>query len=120
MQTTKPLGFNGANGKMDVLITPGTALPAAFKRNFGTWMDDQEIFDVDFYEGDNEMYEQNTFLGNATIDGIPKNKVDQEKCLMTGKLTKSGMLEVKLAIQSMGKSKEFSMDVPSIFASAQA
>ena len=114
MQTTKAIGFNGVDGAMDVLINPGTDLPAHFKRDFGTWKDDQESFVVDFYEGENKMYRQNTFLGSATIEGIPKNKKDVEKCLMNGKLDKDGIMTVELVIQSINKLNKFSIQVASI------
>ncbi len=91
------------------VIRRGTALPAVKSDVFYTMFDNQEKVDVRVYEGENELVDDNTFVGNFIIEGLSEVPAGNE-IIHKLHLDLDGILTVTAEEKLSGKSKSVRLD----------
>ncbi|MCU0541668.1 MAG: molecular chaperone DnaK [Oscillatoriaceae cyanobacterium Prado104] len=92
--TALSLGISTDGGKMTVLIPKNTKLPAKRTRVISTAKDNQTSAPIRVYQGENERVENNTFLHEFRLDGIPPAPRGVPKIQVTYEIDENGTLKV--------------------------
>lgn len=86
----------------DCIIPVDSCIPCS-KTKYYTCVDNQEIVQVDIYEGYNEKASLNEKISEIELNGIPKNSAGKEAIEITFTYDLNGTLEVTAVIVSNGK-----------------
>ena len=92
------------NGAFDCIIPIDSSIPCSKKKIYYTAVDNQEEVRVEVYEGNEEMAEDNTKIGDFILKGVPKGRAGDESIEVQFDYDLNGILEVKATIISTGKS----------------
>jgi molecular chaperone DnaK len=107
--TTDRFGFE-LSGIFDSLIDRNTTVPVSAKKPYFTNFDNQETALISVYQGEKLFAEQNNFLGDFLISGIPKAPKGEQKLEVEFSYNINGILDVKATIVSSGKDAAISID----------
>ncbi|MGL4873818.1 MAG: Hsp70 family protein [Clostridium sp.] len=99
------LGLAVEDNEFSPIIYRDMKLPAIKTEEFVTSVNNQERVNIRVYQGEEKWTDKNMFVGNFTIDGIPKNKAGEEKILVTFAYDLNGMLDVGVEVLSTGQKK---------------
>ena len=88
---------------MSVVIPRNITIPVVRKREYYTSFDGQTKANVEVYQGDSVNVEENHFLGEFILSGIPYGKAGKEQIDVEFSYNLNGMLEVKAKIVSNGQ-----------------
>ncbi|MGL5414462.1 MAG: Hsp70 family protein [Clostridium sp.] len=105
------LGVAVEENEFSPIIYRDMKLPSIKSEEFVTSIDNQERVNIRVYQGEEKWTDKNMFVGNFTIDGIPKNKAGEEKILVTFAYDLNGMLDVSVEVLSTGQKKSRIMAV---------
>ena len=92
------------NGAFDCIIPIDSSIPCSKKKIYYTAVDNQEEVRVEVYEGNEELAEDNTKIGDFLLKGVPQDKAGEESIEVQFDYDLNGILEVKATIVSTGKS----------------
>lgn len=92
------------NGAFDCIIPIDSSIPCSKNKIYYTAVDNQEEVRVEVYEGNKDMAEDNTKIGDFILKGVPKGKAGDESIEVQFDYDLNGILEVKATIVSTGKS----------------
>lgn len=92
------------NGAFDCIIPIDSSIPCSKKKLYYTAIDNQEEVRVEVYEGNEELAEDNTKIGDFLLKGVPKARAGEESIEVQFDYDLNGMLEVKATIMSTGTS----------------
>ncbi len=92
------------NGAFDCIIPIDSSIPCSKKKIYYTAVDNQEEVRVEVYEGNEELAEDNTKIGDFLLKGVPQAKAGEESIEVQFDYDLNGILEVKATIVSTGKS----------------
>ena len=92
------------NGAFDCIIPIDSSIPCSKKKTYYTAVDNQDEVRVEVFEGDNEIAEDNTKIGDFILKGVPKAKAGEESIDVQFDYDLNGILQVKATIVSTGKS----------------
>lgn len=92
------------NGAFDCIIPIDSSIPCSKKKIYYTAVDDQEEVRVEVYEGNEELAEDNTKIGDFLLKGVPKARAGEESIEVQFDYDLNGILQVKATIVSTGKS----------------
>ena len=98
----------------DVLIKRNTTIPTTVRKIYHTAYDDQAIVGVDVYQGEGEYADDNIFLGEVRLTGIPKGKAGKEKIAVSFSYDLNGLLVVQAAVVSTGKNISVEIDTSNV------
>jgi len=87
----------------DILIKRNTTIPTTVRKIYHTAYDDQSQVVVKAFQGEGEYAEENIYLGEVRLKGIPKGKAGKEKIAVSFSYDLNGLLVVQAAIVSTGK-----------------
>ena len=90
-------------GVFSVIIPRNTTIPVKHTHPYATYFPGQTAVSIEIYQGESEWAEQNHFLGEFLLDGIPKNLKEPERIDVTFGYNLNGILEVTARAQSNGK-----------------
>jgi molecular chaperone DnaK len=90
-------------GHFDALIKRNSSIPAQKSETYSTVNDYQTSVRVGVYQGENQYCEQNDFLEEFTVEGIPSRRAGDESVEVTFKYDINGILDVDVRIVSTGK-----------------
>ncbi|MGL5648139.1 MAG: Hsp70 family protein [Clostridium sp.] len=99
------LGVAVEENEFNPIIYRDMKLPSIKSEEFVTSIDNQERVNIRVYQGEEKWTDKNMFVGNFTIDEIPKNKAGEEKILVTFAYNLNGMLDVAVEVLSTGQKK---------------
>ncbi|MGL4848779.1 MAG: Hsp70 family protein [Clostridium sp.] len=99
------LGVAVEDNEFSPIIYRDMKLPSIKTEEFVTSVNNQERVNIRVYQGEEKWTDKNMFVGNFTIDGIPRNKAGEEKILVTFAYDLNGMLDVSVEVLSTGQKK---------------
>lgn len=105
------LGVAVEENEFSPIIKRDMKLPIIKSEIYVTSSDDQERVNIRVYQGEEKLTDDNMFVGNFVIDGIPKKKAGEEKVEVTFEYDLNGMLDVSVEVLSTGKKKHKLMAV---------
>lgn len=88
---------------MSVVIPRNVTIPVVRKRDYYTSFDGQTEAHIEVYQGDSKDVEENHFLGDFILSGIPFGEAGKEQVDVEFSYNLNGMLEVKARIASSGQ-----------------
>jgi molecular chaperone DnaK len=91
------------------IIRRNTPLPASKSEVYFTMVDGQEMINVTAYQGENLLPEQNTLIGEFTVEGLSDAPAGNP-ILIHFDLDLNGMLKVTASEKSTGLAKSVTMD----------
>jgi len=103
VETTKEIGFDYKNGFFLPIIHRNTTIPTSMIQRVGTITPNQSEVIVKIYQGESRRIEQNLFVGEFRVTGIPRGPAGQPIDIrFTYDL--NGVLEVQATIVQTGQS----------------
>lgn len=103
--TPLSLGISTNGGKMTVIVPKNTKLPVKRTRNISTARDNQTSAPIRVYQGESERVEENTFLHEFKLDGIPPAPRGVPKIQISYEIDENGILRVLAENKDTGQSK---------------
>lgn len=92
------------------VIQRNTPLPVKKSEVFYTMIDGQKSVDVRIYQGEDNLVEENIFIGNFIIEGLSEDASAGNELILNLNLDLSGMLEVTAEEKRSGLSKTVRME----------
>jgi len=102
-------GLTYRPGGFQVIIERNTTIPVTRTEKFTTTYDDQEAAAIKIYQGEGEWVEENHYLGEFILEGIPANKAGAEEIAVTFNYNLNGILDV--TAKSLSTEKEMKITV---------
>jgi molecular chaperone DnaK (HSP70) len=99
------LGIKVCGGFMSIIIPRNSKVPNKYTKQYET-SDYQTSFDVDIYEGEEEMAQDNRLLGRIILSGIPSAPKGEQLINVTFEINDEGILHVNAKILSTGGEEE--------------
>ena len=72
--TQHSYGIEVEDGKMEILLQRGSNYPSSVTKYFHNYFDFQMSIDINVYEGEDELCQNNQFLGRFTLENIPQKQ----------------------------------------------
>jgi molecular chaperone DnaK (HSP70) len=94
--TPMNIGIASFDNKMITMIEKNTKTPTTVERIFTTQYDCQRSIDLDIYEGIDENYKNNNFIGSYKIIGIPPLPCGSIIIKLLFKITINGILDISI------------------------
>jgi molecular chaperone DnaK len=92
--TPHSLGVRVIGERMSVLIERNTTIPASARKIFATTRDGQESVDIEVYQGEGALVQENTLLGEFSLVGLPSKRAAEVQIEVTFTIDADGMLDV--------------------------
>lgn len=97
----------------DILIERNTTIPTSTHKVYYTCSDYQDRVEVDAYQGESTVPEENFLLGKFILAGIPPARAGKEKIKIAFSYDVNGILNVQAEILSNGKNASIEIDTRS-------
>ena len=107
--TPLSLGMSNTGGAMETIIPRNTTVPTLKSQTMTTDADDQTSVQVNVFEGDSSMVEDNLFLGQLRLDGIPPMPKGQAQIEVTFDISTNGILRASAVEKSSGREMKAAM-----------
>ncbi|VDK31616.1 unnamed protein product [Taenia asiatica] len=101
--TPLSLGIETLGGAMARLIVRNTAVPARVMQVFSTAVDGQTQVEINIYQGERELAQDNKLLGNFVLVDIPPQPHGVPRIEVTFDIDVNGILKVSARDQRTGK-----------------
>ncbi len=111
--TPLTLGIRTVGGIATPIIPRSTPIPVSKTRTFSTAADMQRSIEVLVYQGERELFDENTMLGCFTLTGIPPAPAGEVKIDVTFNIDADGILNVTARDKSTGNEKELTISASS-------
>ena len=98
------------SGIFSPLIHRNASLPTKVTRSFSTTHPEQDTVEVEIYQGDDPLVENNIFLDRYYLGGIPTGSEKPESLSITFEYDTDGILQVSAVVDSTGKSAGLRID----------
>ncbi|WP_042459999.1 Hsp70 family protein [Neobacillus dielmonensis] len=102
-EIVKSIGGQNVPGFFDPIIPRNSSIPITERKVYYTANDYQTGVNVNVFQGDNPYIDQNIFLGDFILDGIPAAPKGEEAIEVKFSYDINGILEVEATIVSTGK-----------------
>jgi L1 cell adhesion molecule like protein len=100
------LGVKVVGGFMSIIIHRNSKVPNKYTKQYETSGDYQTTVDVEIYEGEEEMAQNNRLLGKFVLSGIPSAPKGEQLINVTFEINDEGILHVNAKIVSTGGEEE--------------
>jgi molecular chaperone DnaK len=101
--TPHSLGVRVRDGRMSNVITKNTTIPTSEKKLFATTRDNQDFVEIMVYQGEQQLVDNNTFLGRFMLGDLPSRPAGKVNVEVTFLLDADGVLSVTAREVSSGK-----------------
>jgi len=91
---------NGQPGYFSVIIQKNSKIPMTTKQVYRTLKDDQDTVLVRIYQGEQQMAEDNEFLGEFILRGVPPAPAGSEAIEVHMNINETGVLHVTAVVES--------------------
>lgn len=102
-EVVKNIGGQVVPGFFDPIIPRNSSIPISESKVYYTANDNQTRVNVNVFQGDNQYIDQNIFLGEFLLDGIPAAPKGEEAIEVKFSYDINGTLQVEATIVSTGK-----------------
>lgn len=102
-KTSNGLGVEIVGGKFDCLINKNESLPITIEKSYKTVEDNQEIAQINIYEGISENIGENNIISSFDLCDIPKSVRGNENINLKFSCNLDGTLDVIAKVNSSGK-----------------
>ena len=109
--TPRSLGVRTIGGYVDFVIQRNSAIPVEQTRFFTTTADNQSHVRIQVCQGEAEIFEENTKLGEITLSGLRRALRGQVTIAVTFEINTDGLLEVRALDQESGQEQIATMRV---------
>lgn len=100
--TPRSLGLRTVGGYTDVIIGRNSTIPLEQTRMFTTTADDQRVVRIQICQGEHEIFDLNTKLGEITLEGLRGAPRGEVSIAVTFEINTDGLLEVRAADPDTG------------------
>ena len=90
------IGISSINNEMIIMINKNSKIPTTVERIFTTSYDCQRSINIEIYEGNSNLYLENTFIGSYMIIGIPPLQRGGIIIKLLFKITYNGILNISI------------------------
>merc|ERR1712232_81721 len=104
--TPLTLGFESGEGEFAAVLRRNTAIPTKRSQLISTSEDNQQTVSIRIYEGERPLANDNHFLGEFNITGIPPAPRGQPQIEVTFEVDSNGILYVGAEHKGTGKSEK--------------
>jgi molecular chaperone DnaK len=101
---------DGEAGYFSPVLEAHTAIPAERTRRYRTVRDDQTSVEVRVYQGDDDLVEDNEYLGSFVLSRLPEAPAGEVSIDVTFEVTEDGTLEVHAADDAVGRAADVTID----------
>lgn len=112
--TPKTLGvraqLGGRENQLSRLIPKNSSIPAKVTNEYYTVQDNQEVVDIEVYQGESQIATENELLDSFSLIGIPPAPAGQQKVEVTFELDENGILDVSARNPDAGVAEEVTID----------
>ncbi len=98
----------------DVIIPRNLTIPVVKQKTYGTCSDEQEIVEIEVYQGELKKASLNNFLGKFKLEGIPPAPAFEEKINVSFSYDVNGILQVEGTIVSTGKKAQITVETTGV------
>lgn len=109
--TPRSLGLRTVGGYTDVIIARNSTIPLEQTRMFTTTADDQRFVKIQICQGEHELFDLNTKLGEITLTNLRSAPRGALSIAVTFEINADGLLEVRAADQETGSEQAATMRV---------
>jgi len=117
--TPHSLGIKVDNARLSIVIPRNTSIPVSEKRTYKTFEDGQTFVEVEVFQGEEELADDNRGLGAFRLDGLPKRPAGEVRVEVTFTIDADGILNVEAQRVGSAKAKALTVDsstsLPSTF-----
>ena len=92
--TPLTLGMRTVGGEATPIIPRNSAIPNRRSQIFKTVADYQHLMDIQVYQGEHRMFDDNEMLGKFTFHGIPEKPAGEAKIEVTFSIDEDGLISV--------------------------
>ena len=92
-----------SDGRISRMIEKSQSIPVTSSRMFSTTKDNQEFVRVEIYEGESVYPENNQYLGDLVIEGLPKAKAGEVGVQVTLQIDNNGLLTCTTTVDKTTK-----------------
>jgi molecular chaperone DnaK len=107
--TPHSLGVRVKDGRMSNVIGKNTTIPTSEKKLFATTRDDQDFVEIMVYQGEQQLVDNNVFLGRFTLGDLPTRPAGKVNVEVTFLLDADGVLSV--TAREVSTNKEASVKI---------
>lgn len=102
-EVVRQIGGQTVPGFFDPIIPRNSTIPITESKRYYTVSDNQTSVNVNVFQGDNQYTDQNIFLSDFVLEGIPAGPSGQEAIDVKFSYDINGTLQVEATIVSTGK-----------------
>ncbi|MCM8534320.1 MAG: molecular chaperone DnaK [Lentisphaeraceae bacterium] len=117
--TPLTLGIETQGGVLTALIERNTTIPTRKEETFSTAADNQTAVDIQVYQGERPMAQQNKKIGDFRLDGIQPSPRGIPKITVTFDLDANGILNVSAKDMNTGKEQKITIQPDSGLSEAE-
>lgn len=96
---------------MSVIIPRNVTIPVTRHRQYYTAFPNQEIAQIDVYQGESRIASRNHRLGTCMVEGIPQGPAGKEAVDVAFSYNQNGILHVSAVLVSTGETVDVSIDM---------
>lgn len=104
------LGVEVQGGLFEPVIEKNTTIPVKRSREFTTYQDGQTKVNINIYQGEREIADNNILLGKFTLSNIPVMRAGQPNIVVDFEVNENGILEVTAYENSTGEKKKIEIE----------
>jgi molecular chaperone DnaK len=108
--TPLSLGLETKGGVMTTLVPRNTTIPTEKKEVFTTAEDNQTAVTIKVYQGERPMANDNRFLGDFNLEGIPPARMGVPQIEVTFNIDANGILNVTAKDKGTGKEQTIKIE----------
>ncbi|MDD9933531.1 MAG: molecular chaperone DnaK [Myxococcales bacterium] len=101
--TPHSLGVRVTEGRMSRVIEKNTTIPTSEKKLFATTRDQQDHVEISVYQGEDELVDNNSYLGRFVLGDLPQAAAGKVNVEVTFLMDADGVLNVKAREVTTGR-----------------